>query len=143
MGSTLGAEKSAAAKTGLPLEAWRARRAAGERWCYRCKEWKPAAAFAGDSSRSGGRASICKPCNSKRSTRSRYGLSEQEFAKLEAVGACPICTRSGVPMEVDHDHQTGAVRAILCSRCNSGLGLFCEDTDLMRRAIAYLEAHRG
>jgi hypothetical protein len=46
-------------------------------------------------------------------------------------------------MEVDHNHATGVVRAILCSRCNSGLGLFCEDPDLMRRAIDYLETHNG
>lgn len=44
-------------------------------------------------------------------------------------------------MEVDHNHQTGAARALLCSRCNGGLGLFEDDPALMRRGIAYLEKH--
>jgi hypothetical protein len=142
-GRALGAQKSAANKAGCSVEVWRERRAAGERWCYRCRAWNGVAGFARDRTRRGGYAPICKPCNSDRSTRSRYGLSEDEFARLQAVGACPICQRSGVPMEVDHNHQTGEVRAILCSRCNSGLGLFCEDVTLMHRAITYLEHHNG
>ena len=142
-GRKRGAHKSAALKADCTLEEWYARRAAGERRCYRCKTWKAVAGFSLDATRQGGRASICKPCNSLRSTRSRYRLSEEEFSRLQAVGACPICERSGVPMEVDHNHATGAVRAILCSRCNSGLGLFCESPDLMLRAIAYLETHNG
>jgi hypothetical protein len=142
-GRKRGAHKSAAAKSDCTLEEWYARRAAGERWCYRCKAWKPIAQFSMDRTRQGGRASICKPCNSKRSTRCRYGLSEEDLAAMEADGACPICERSGVPMEIDHNHETGAVRAILCSRCNSALGMFCESPELMLRAIAYLEAHNG
>ena len=140
-GRTLGAHKSAAKKSGCTLEAWRARRCAGERWCYRCRGWKELADFSRDASRYGGFAPICKACNSARSLRSKYGLSEEEFSRLQAVGACPICERSGVPMEIDHNHATGKVRAILCSRCNSGLGLFCENPGLMIRAIAYLEEH--
>lgn len=142
-GRKRGAHKSAAAKSDCTLEEWYERRAAGQRWCYRHKAWGPIETFSLDSTRQGGRAAICKPCNSQRSTRSRYGLSEEEFALLQAAGSCPICERSGVPMEVDHDHATGKVRAILCSRCNSALGLFCEDPNLMLRAIAYLEAHSG
>lgn len=88
-----------------------------------------------------GRAPICKPCNSDRSTRSRYGLSEEEFSKLRAVGACPICKRNGVAMEVDHSHKTGAVRAILCSRCNGALGFFEDNPVLLRRAALYLESY--
>ncbi|MES0071861.1 endonuclease domain-containing protein [Mesorhizobium sp. M0058] len=140
-GRKLGAHKSAAKKAGCSLDEWYARRARGQRRCYRCEAWKPKDVFSLDSTRQGGHAPICKPCNSARSTRSRYGLSEEDFSSLQAAGACPICERSGVPMEVDHNHRTGAVRAILCSRCNSALGMFCEDAELMRRAIAYLEEH--
>lgn len=140
-GRKLGAQKSAAKKAGCSVTEWRARRAAGERWCYRCRIWKGIVDFAKDVSRTGGVAGICKPCNNIRSTRCRYGLSEDDFARLQAVGACPICERSGVPMEVDHNHRTGAVRAILCSRCNSALGMFWENVSIMQRAIAYLEVH--
>jgi hypothetical protein len=142
-GTAAGRAKSLAAKRGCTVLEFRARTLAGERCCYACAEWKPLTDFAVDRSRADGRAHRCKPCNSRASTRCRYGLTEGDFAKLEAVGACPICERRGVPMEVDHHHETGAVRAILCSRCNSALGMFCEDPALMRRAIAYLEKHNG
>jgi len=142
-GRKVGAEKSAARKTGCSHEEWRRRRSAGERWCYRCRAWKRAENFARDRSRSTGSASICKPCNSARSTRSRYAISEEDLAMLEAQGACPICERIGQRMEIDHDHSTGAVRARLCSRCNGALGQFLDDPRLLRRAIAYLERFSG
>lgn len=44
---------------------------------------------------------------------------------------------------IDHCHTTGKVREGLCSRCNVGMGLFCDDPDLLRVAADYLEKHRG
>ena len=142
-GTKLGQEKQAAARCGLPLEEWRARRASGQARCYACKEWKPNEAFAKDGSRPTGRASICKRCSSLAATRSRYGLSRDEFEALPgADGVCPICQRGGQKMHVDHNHHTGAVRGMLCTRCNVGLGQFRDDRNLIARAIEYLESHQ-
>jgi hypothetical protein len=44
-------------------------------------------------------------------------------------------------LAVDHNHVTGAVRALLCTNCNTGLGRFDDSRELLRRAIAYLEKH--
>lgn len=46
-------------------------------------------------------------------------------------------------MEIDHNHATGKVRSLLCSRCNGALGQFCDDVDLLKEAIKYLEKHDG
>jgi hypothetical protein len=77
-----------------------------------------------------------------------YGMSPEETLELldRQNGRCAICMkhiefsgRGGAV--VDHDHVTGEVRGVLCSRCNSGVGLFEEDCRAMSRAIDYL-SHR-
>jgi hypothetical protein len=54
---------------------------------------------------------------------------------------CSICRRglSEKSAHVDHDHTTGAVRAVLCFNCNGGLGQFGDNATRLRRAAAYLE----
>jgi hypothetical protein len=137
-----GQAKQAAARCGLSVDEFHRRRAAGMARCYVCTEWKPVTDFAADSSRQTGRASICKPCNSRRSTASRYGLTVTELDALPgATGICPICTRADRPMHVDHNHDTGTVRGFLCVRCNVGLGQFGDSRDMLAKAIAYLEGH--
>jgi len=71
----------------------------------------------------------------------RYGLSASAVAAMiRAQGnVCRICGRTN-PDCVDHDHETGRVRGILCSRCNAGLGHFKEDAERMRAAAEYLRA---
>ena len=63
---------------------------------------------------------------------------------LEAQdSSCAICGRTiaeeGRRLAVDHDHETGEVRGLLCGNCNQGLGRFMHDQELLHSAIAYLE----
>lgn len=85
--------------------------------------------------------------------RREYRLSPSEFdALLKAQGgACAICRfpetkihRDGsvTRLSVDHDHETGAVRGLLCSGCNVGLGSFADDPEALRAAVDYVERHR-
>lgn len=80
--------------------------------------------------------------------RQRYGVSEEQYAEMmeRAGGVCEICGR--VPSEVskkgacvDHCHDSGKVRGILCAPCNAGIGSLQDDPAVLRRAIEYLETH--
>ena len=72
----------------------------------------------------------------------RYGITAAEAdAMLEAQGGvCAIC-RAAPAAHVDHDHATGAVRALLCFNCNGGLGQFKDDPTLLHAAAYYVEFH--
>jgi hypothetical protein len=74
-----------------------------------------------------------------RHLRSSYGMTEWDvqFKIRLQGGGCAICGQPAVA--VDHDHQTGEVRGILCHRCNLGLGHFRDNMEMMRKAIEYLE----
>jgi hypothetical protein len=56
-------------------------------------------------------------------------------------GVCGICQErpSGIALHVDHDHNTGERRGLLCDQCNTALGQFLDDTSLLQRAINYLD----
>jgi Recombination endonuclease VII len=77
--------------------------------------------------------------------RNKFGLTVEEYdAILDAQGGvCALCgcePTPGISLHVDHDHSTGEIRGLLCVRCNSALGLFREDPDLLKRAARYVES---
>jgi hypothetical protein len=71
-----------------------------------------------------------------------YGISEDQYQESFSAqgGKCAIC-RQAFPAtpHVDHDHSTGAFRGLLCSNCNTGLGLLADDPQILRNALGYLE----
>jgi len=55
-------------------------------------------------------------------------------------GRCAICERKPDQILcIDHSHETGKVRALLCRKCNTGLGCYDDDPAFARKAAAYLE----
>lgn len=82
----------------------------------------------------------------RRYTLRRYwDLTPEQFAALleKQNGGCAICgkNRSSAkkPLCVDHNHDTGAIRGLLCDNCNRGIGLLLDSPELLKNAIAYLE----
>lgn len=83
-----------------------------------------------------------------------YGLTVAEYDEMKAAQGdqCAICGltetsihhRSGEPraLAVDHDHEMGAVRGLLCNRCNQAIGLFGDDDVLLIAASIYLQLHK-
>lgn len=73
----------------------------------------------------------------------QWGLTVEAYEQLltEQGGVCAICSRpcpSGRKLAVDHDHETGRVRGLLCGVCNRGLGYFKDDKGLLEAAVLYL-----
>jgi hypothetical protein len=72
-----------------------------------------------------------------------FGITPIQYqAMFEAQGeVCAICQQgdsSGRRLAVDHDHQTGRVRGLLCWACNTTLGHLRESASTLERAIKYL-----
>lgn len=59
----------------------------------------------------------------------------------EIHSKCEICEEPS-KLCVDHDHNSNSIRGVLCKRCNSGLGLFRDNSTFLRKAATYLEASR-
>lgn len=77
----------------------------------------------------------------------KYGLEPGEFDQMLAdqQGRCAICrtdTPKGHGWQVDHCHDSGAVRGILCHSCNVGIGHLKDDPTLLEAAVAYLRTAR-
>jgi hypothetical protein len=74
-------------------------------------------------------------------------LSEYNYLLEKQAGKCAICgekesiIKNGKiqDLSVDHDHETGVVRGLLCYRCNTGIGKLRDDPELLRIAADYIE----
>jgi Recombination endonuclease VII len=68
-----------------------------------------------------------------------YGLTVEAYRLLlrEQAGTCGICGRTH-KLTVDHDHQTGQVRGLLCDPCNRAVGHLQDSPGVSRRAAEYL-----
>lgn len=69
-----------------------------------------------------------------------YGIPHEEFDKLLAKqeNKCGICKEILDPPNVDHCHETGDVRGLLCYSCNIGLGFFKDNAELLIQAIKWI-----
>ncbi len=69
------------------------------------------------------------------------GLSEQELRTVIAQKHCDICGREKKKMVIDHCHESGLFRGVLCSQCNTAIGLLEENVEAILSAVAYIEKH--
>jgi hypothetical protein len=86
-----------------------------------------------------------KKGNWKSHLRRKYGITQAEYDRMyrEQGGVCAICGQSqktsiSKNLFVDHDHKTGRVRALLCTNCNTAIGLMSDDPAIAYNATQYL-----
>jgi hypothetical protein len=122
------------------------------RVCLRCGYKKPIEEFplrshAHDRSRS----TRCRACTSEmhkhKLWEKRFGMTPQDYEDLlqQQNGVCALCgqpeTKRGGMLAVDHDHVTGRVRGLLCTRCNWAIGMMetVMTAEWRRKARRYIE----
>lgn len=129
--------------------------------CIKCKEIKLKKHFSKYEFNK--RNSICKECRTIyqidfkiRIIENKYGITKDEYLGMvkNQENKCAICQkeetskstkqRSNVikSLCVDHCHETGKIRELLCHKCNSALGLFNDDFELLIKASEYLKKHK-
>lgn len=120
--------------------------------CNKCKKVKPLDEFYKNPKATTKPRSTCKACHiqhrntigRERQLKKRYGITVKDYNNLFEIqkGCCAICRKHQsqlkVSLAVDHDHSNGIIRGLLCYNCNSGLGRFKDNTDLLINAIKYL-----
>lgn len=83
--------------------------------------------------------------------KSVFNLTSIQYQKMytEQDGKCAICLKAETSkrlnttksLSVDHSHLTGKIRQLLCTKCNSALGLLYESKATLQRMIGYIEKH--
>jgi hypothetical protein len=80
----------------------------------------------------------------------KYGMTEERYKEMyvKQGGVCEIC--GGMPdivvhgitrLAIDHNHDTGKVRGLLCNNCNAGMGILGDSEEHLLAALAYLKKH--
>ena len=129
--------------------------------CNVCNKEKDYTGFHKFARSKDGLKNTCKQCRSKenkgplkdiirdKNLRRCYGISLNDYnVMLEHQRyRCKICGIHHKHCErglfVDHNHETGSVRALLCHHCNSGLGHFRDNQEFLLNAIDYLDEYEG
>jgi len=134
------------------------------RTCMTCGVEKNILEFYMRDKKTGRRHSACKECDKARvkarhqanpertrnnDLKRNYGITLQEHQEMykNQNGLCAICKKEGdgkwKKLCVDHDHETGKVRQLLCRRCNMVLGQVYDNISLLEKHIKYLQKHKN
>lgn len=135
--------------------------------CNKCKIEKPLTEFSKAKNYKDGIRSICNECkreegreyyhrkkhsnpydykkDKNNKLKKAYGITYDEYLILleGQEGCCAICGTSDMgkrkAFSVDHNHDTGKIRGLLCNYCNTGIGGLQDDVNLLKKSIEYLK----
>lgn len=132
----------------------------GLRKCSKCKDIKILNEFHKDkANKATGYASLCKICKLEydkskakhtygKKLERTFGITIMEYDQMLILqnNKCLLCERDRKSFNknfaVDHCHNTGKVRGLLCQQCNVALGMFDDNPELIRKAADYVESYK-
>lgn len=91
--------------------------------------------------------SCCKECHRDFKLRRKFNITTEDYNNMfvEQKGKCLICNKHQSELDkrlaIDHNHETGVVRGLLCCKCNTGIGMLSDDIGIVRKAVEYLEKY--
>lgn len=135
----------------------------GKSNCKTCKQDKLISEFHIAKHRPSGYNSSCKDCDKERMknwrcnnvkairesrARKEFNLSKSQYDLLMSTSNCQICNKEFKPLSIDyrndrnidHCHETGVVRGVLCNSCNTGLGKLGDNIEGLEKALNYLKS---
>lgn len=117
----------------------------GTKWCSDCKGYQSINDFHQNRRNSDNLSHICKTCASIRDKgrdhyQKTYGISRTEYDALveDQRGLCASCGDPLVRPHLDHCHDTGRVRGVLCHHCNVALGMLKDDPKRVQLLLEYI-----
>lgn len=116
----------------------------GTKLCTQCNQVKPKSDFRSHYKKTGKLYSRCFVCQADSERMKNYGITGDEYRAmlLAQGGVCKICNKPNWTekfLYVDHCHDTGKIRGILCHNCNAGIGLFKDNVELLLLAAEYVK----
>ena len=112
-----------------------------EKRCSRCGDVKPSSEYSRDVGSTDGLYGHCKKCGEWIHRCRRYGLPKERVLEMLRQKCCEACgeiLKSDSDKHFDHRHADGAVRGILCDRCNTTIGKCCEKQSVLLAICDYL-----
>jgi len=127
--------------------------------CSKCSVEKPLTEYWNSKTRKSGKCPQCKSCMREHKSRqeitpaertrryklkSKFGITVEQYDQMVVAqgNQCKICrcelAANRKSWDIDHCHNTGKVRGLLCNPCNQGLGMFKDNPDIIQSAINYL-----
>jgi len=117
---------------------------------YRLTQTKPCTVIGCERNQSYIKLGMCNahyqqtPKGQSQKLKAIYGISIEQFDLMLDLqkGVCAICKQPesrSQRLSVDHDHETGEVRGLLCFACNAGIGFLQDSSDVLNKAKKYLK----
>lgn len=109
-----------------------------KKYCPECERWLKVEKFGKNAAQHDGLYGVCKVCKRVRSLAKQHGISKAEVRKWIKQKRCSVCLNKERRLVLDHNHETGRIRGVLCHQCNSALGLLGDDLVWVSALCSYV-----